>query len=53
MAKETRNILKVKPMIVGLVIPYLVPTSGRPGAIIELPSGETNVYIDTFKRKKN
>jgi hypothetical protein len=43
MAKETRNILKVKPTIVGLVIPYLVATSGKPGAIIELLSGETNV----------
>ena len=42
-AKETRNILKVKLTTVGSVIPYLVATSGRPGAIIELPSGETNV----------
>ena len=43
MANETRNILKVNPTIVGLVIPNLLAISGRPGAIIELPSGETNV----------
>ena len=43
MAKETRNILKVKATTVGFVIPYLIATSGRPGAIIALASGETNV----------
>ena len=43
MAKETRNTLKVIARIVGFVIPYKVATSGRPGAIIEVPSGETNV----------
>jgi hypothetical protein len=43
MPKETRNILKVKATIVGFVIPYMVATSGKPDAIIELPSGETNV----------
>ena len=30
-----------------LVIAYLVAISGNPGAIIELDSGETNVYSDT------
>ena len=43
MAKETRNILKVNAVTVGFVIPYLVATSGKPDAITELPSGETNV----------
>ena len=43
MPKETRNILKVNAMTVGSVIPYLIATSGKPDAIIELPSGETNV----------
>lgn len=42
-AKETRYILRVNARIVGFVIPYFVEISGRPGAIIALPSGETNV----------
>jgi len=47
MAKASRNILKVKAMIVGLCMLYLCPISGKPGAIVELASGETNVYNDS------
>lgn len=43
MAKARRNILKVKATTEGLVILYFVAISGKPGAIIELASGETNV----------
>ena len=43
MPNDTKNILKVKLRTVGFVIPYKVATSGRPGAIIALPSGDTNV----------
>ena len=35
--------LKVNATTVELVIPYLVAISGKPGAIIELASGDTNV----------
>ena len=42
-AKETRYVLKVKARTLEFVIPYLVATSGRPGAIIALHSGATKV----------
>lgn len=42
-ANETRKILRVMARIVGLVTPYFIATSGRPGAIIELARGDTNV----------
>jgi hypothetical protein len=43
MAKDTKYILRVKATTVGFVMPYLIATAGKPGAIIELPSGATNV----------
>lgn len=46
-AKVNKNIESVNAITVGLVIPYLTPTSGKPGAIIELANGEQNVYSDT------
>ena len=51
-ATASRNILKVKARIVGFVIWYLIATSGKPGAIIELASGDTNVYNDTCEERK-
>lgn len=35
--------LKVNATTVALVIPYLIAISGKPGAIIELASGDTDV----------
>ena len=43
MAKESMNILKVKATTEELCISYLVAISGKPGAIIEVASGEINV----------
>jgi hypothetical protein len=34
-------------MIVGLVMSYFMARSSKPGAIIELPKGETKVYNET------
>lgn len=46
MANESKNMLKVMARVVIFVMEYLAATSARPGAIIELAKGETNVYID-------
>jgi hypothetical protein len=46
-ANESRKILSVNPSIVGLSMPYRSATWGRPGAIIELAKGDTNVYSET------
>jgi len=47
-ANDRRKILIVNAMTVGLVMPYFMATSGKPGAIIELPNGATKVYIETW-----
>ena len=47
-AKASKKIERVNAMIVGLVILYICATSGRPGAIMELAKGETNVYRETY-----
>lgn len=46
-AKESKKILSVIASIVSLVIPYLIATSGKPGAIMEDANGDTNVYNET------
>jgi hypothetical protein len=43
MAKDNKKIVSVKASNVGFVILYFSATSLKPGAIIELASGETNV----------
>jgi hypothetical protein len=40
-------------MTVGLVIPYFMATSGKPGAMIELANGVTKVYIETWHEMVN
>jgi hypothetical protein len=46
-AKVNKNMESVNAITVGLVMPYLEATSGKPGAIIELANGVQNVYSDT------
>jgi hypothetical protein len=53
MAKESKNMLSVRANIVGSVMPYFIAILGKPGAIIELPSGGTRVYRETFEFIKN
>jgi len=48
-AKGSKNILNVRAVYVLLVIAYFSATPLRPGAIIELASGGTKVYSDTYK----
>jgi len=42
-AKDSKKMLRYIAMIVGLVTLYFSARSGRPGAIIELDSGDTKV----------
>jgi len=48
-ANEIKNILNVKAIVVESVMWYFAATSGIPGAIIELASGDTKVYAETFR----
>jgi hypothetical protein len=48
MAKDRRKMLRVNARIVGFVMPYFEARSGRPGAIMELARGVTNVYKETY-----
>jgi len=50
MANDKRKILRVSAMSVGSVMPYLMATSGNPGAMMELANGETKVYIETWHK---
>ena|ERR1700676_333043 len=45
-----REISPILDKSVAALILYFVPISGNAGAIIELPSGDTNVYNDTWTR---
>lgn len=47
-ANERRKILKVNAITVGFVMPNFMATSGKPGAMIELANGATNVYSETW-----
>lgn len=47
MANDRRKILRVNAMTVGSVISNLMAISSKPGAIIELANGVTNVYSAT------
>jgi hypothetical protein len=47
MANDRRYILKVNAMTVGSVIANLMAMSSKPGAMIELANGVTNVYSAT------
>jgi hypothetical protein len=46
-ANDRRKILKVNAVTVGLIMPYFMATSGKPGAMIELANGVTKVYNET------
>jgi hypothetical protein len=50
-AKVIKKTHRVRTMTVGFVTPYLMAISAKPGAIIELAKGGTNVYIDTYRRR--
>lgn len=46
-AKDIRKALNVRATMVGVSMWYISAIAGRPGAIIELARGGTNVYNET------
>ena len=51
MANDSKNMLRVKEVMVFECIPYKSAIFGSPGAIMELPSGGINVYRAIWKIK--
>jgi len=49
-ANDKRKILKVIAVIDGFVMPYFMATSGKPGAMMELPNGVMKVYNETWQK---